>query len=142
MPDLNQVSADIYQEKLEELFDHYQYDNDLPEIDEVLTGISKLTCDNISETEPPVLYGFLTELLDRANQQSKESKIPVQRAGYLMNVIQVLNEVYDLRPEFAIAGYSSLFSTYSDLSQDIIVERLTDSSEYKKMIEWSSSYSI
>lgn len=140
MPDLIQVSNDLFEEKMEELLEHYRYEKDLPEVDTVLNGVVEPTAEQLQGAESSILYGFLEELLPTAEQRSKESLIVPQKAGYLKNVIKTLNLIYDQNPEFALLGGQMLFAHYPHVSNEEIYERIQDSEECLRFKEWYNPF--
>lgn len=140
MPDLQQVSDDLFEEKMEELLEHYRYEKDLPEVDTVLNGVVEPTAEQLQEAESSVLYGFLTEVLSTAEQRSKDSLIVPQKAGHLNNVIKTLNRIYDQNPEFALLGGQMLFAHYPHLSDKEVFERVEGNEEGLRFKEWYNPF--
>lgn len=137
MPDLDLITDEMFEQKLNELLDHYKYEVNLPEIDTILSGVTTISVDQVKSSEISVLYDYLISLLSCAEQKASEAIVPVQISGYLKNVIKTLNLLYGFSPEVALLGEQILIHRCPILYQDQSYERISGTEEVQEFKNWA-----
>lgn len=137
MPDLDLITDEMFEQKLNELLDHYKYEVNLPEIDTILSGVTTISVDQVKSSEISVLYDYLISLLSCAEQKASEAIVPVQISGYLKNVIKTLNLLYGFSPEVALLGEQILIHQCPILYQAQSYERISGTEEVQEFKNWA-----
>ena len=143
MPDLNQVSEELFEDKLEELLDYYRYDNDVPEIDEILSGVTRMSKEQFDSLETSELYTFIIDLLSQGNDKCINSMIIPQKIEILRRVIDLLVDLSAINIEIFIFGSGLLMNTYHLFGlgpDDLDRFKIYESDNWKKINDMQKTF--
>lgn len=103
---IDQVVDDLYEDKLEELFQHYEYIHELPSYDMIISGVSIPDIDIMKNTEITSLYEYMIGLIEYSQNKIKESQFLPQKKFIFKNVISLIPMIDNL--ELKLFSYQIL----------------------------------